>query len=126
MEIQTIDAGKVFKALKGNAAKLQIPVGVYDEDDPEDKRLLTLVPTVDPFYRFPSEHVISLLLVLQEFDNALLTGPTGVGKSMLPSQLCAKLRLPVTRINFHGEMGAPETFGYYGLPEQSKKDDDVW
>jgi cobaltochelatase CobS len=126
VEVKTVAAGTVFKALKKNAAKLQIPVGSFDESDPEDVRLRSLVPAVDPYYRFPSEHVISLLLVLQERDNALLVGPTGVGKTMLPTQLAAKLHLPVTRINFHGELGSPEVFGYFGLINENDPDDDGW
>lgn len=126
MEIQTVAAGTVFKALKKNAAKLEIPVGVFDDNDEDDQRLKSLVPATDPFYRFPSEHVISLLLVLQERDNALLVGPTGIGKTMLPTQLAAKLHLPVTRINFHGELGSPEVFGYFGLPDPTKENDDGW
>jgi cobaltochelatase CobS len=126
MKLEKVEAGEIFKALKGNAAKLLIPVGVYDDQDPVDQRLKTLVPQVDPYYRFPSEHVISLLLVFQERDNALLVGPTGVGKTMLPTQLAAKLHLPVTRVNFHGDLGAPEIFGYYGLPDPNIPNDDGW
>jgi len=126
VEVKTVPAGSIFKALKKNAAKLQIPIGSFDENDPEDVRLESLVPAVDPYYRFPSEHVISLLLVMQERDNALLVGPTGVGKTMLPTQLAAKLHLPVTRINFHGELGSPEVFGYFGLTDPSKPNDDGW
>jgi cobaltochelatase CobS len=126
MQIETIEAGQVFKQLKGNSASLELPYGKYDENDPEDKQLMTLIPKVDPYYRFPGIHVIPLLLVAQERDNALLVGSTGVGKTMLAMQLAAKLKLPATRLNLHGELGSAEVFGYYGLTDPSNPKDDGW
>lgn len=126
MEIKTVEAGEIFKQLKGNSAKLKLPYGVYDENDPEDQRLMTMIPKQDPYYRFPGVHVVPLLVVMQERNNALLFGTTGVGKTMLATQLAHKLNLPVTRVNFHGEKGAPEIFGYFGLPDPNKPGDDGW
>ncbi len=126
MEIKTVEAGTIFKQLKGNSAKLKLPFGEYDENDPKDQRLMTMVPKPDPYYRFPGVHVVPLLVVFQERNNALLFGTTGVGKTMLGTQLAHKLNLPVTRVNFHGEKGAPEMFGYFGLPDPNIEDDDGW
>lgn len=126
MKIKTVQAGDIFKQLKGNSATLELPFGEYDSKDAEDDRLVSLIPKVDPYYRFPGMHVIPLLLVAQERDNALLVGSTGVGKTMLAMQLAAKLKLPCTRINLHGEMSSAEVFGYYGLIDPTKKNDDGW
>jgi hypothetical protein len=45
---------------------------------------------------------------------------------MIAMQLGHKLNLPVTRINFQGDMGSPEVFGYFGLPNPVIEDDDGW
>jgi len=126
MKIENVPAGDIFPKLKGNAAKLKLPKGVFDPKDEDDVRLETLVPKEDPFYLFPGIHVVPLLVVAQNRDNILIVGPTGVGKTILGTQLGHKLHLPVTRLNFHGELGAPELLGYYGLTDPNIKDDDGW
>lgn len=126
MEVLTIEAGQVFPQLKGENAKVKIPFGQYDDNDPVDQHLKSLIPGVDPYYRFPGRQVISLLLAFANRDNVLLVGSTGVGKTMLAMQLAAKLMLPAVRNNLHGELGSPELFGYFGLPNPNIPNDDGW
>jgi cobaltochelatase CobS len=128
MKIKTVKAVDIFPELagKGSVTNIKLPFGVYDDDNEEDRRLKSLIPKEDPYYRFPGINLAPLLLVLQERDNALLVGPTGVGKSMMPTQLGFKLQLPVARINLHGEMGSPELLGYYGLQNPNIEKDDGW
>lgn len=119
MKIENVPAGDIFPKLKGNAAKLKLPKGVFDPKDDEDVRLETLVPREDPYYLFPGIHVVPLLVVAQNRDNMLIVGPTGVGKTILATQLGCKLNLPVTRLNFHGELGAPELNSPSWVPRNS-------
>jgi cobaltochelatase CobS len=128
VEIKITDAQDIFPQLKGkdNSGTLQIPVGIFDDSSEEDRRLKSMVPKADPYYRFPSVHVVPLLLLLQERDNALMVGPTGVGKTMLATQLAMRLNLPVTRLNLHGEKSAAEMFGYYGLHNPNIENHDGW
>lgn len=126
MEIKNVPASDIFPKIKGNAAKLMLPTGVWDDNDPQDRKLRTLVPKEDPFYLFPAMHVLPTLVVVKNRHNMLITGPTGVGKTMLGTQLAVKLDIPVTRLNFHGDLGAPELLGYYGLTDPNKINDDGW
>lgn len=126
MEVKETTVSEVFPKISGKPGQLVVPTGVFDPSDPEDAKLLTLVPDEDPDYLFPGIHVIALLVTIQERDNALIWGSTGVGKSMIAMQLGHKLNLPVTRINFQGDMGSPEIFGYFGLPNPNIEKDDGW
>jgi cobaltochelatase CobS len=117
---------EVFPKISGKPGELIVPTGVFDDSDEDDQRLKTLVPSEDPDYLFPGVHVIALLVAIQERDNALIWGSTGVGKSMIAMQLGHKLNLPVTRINFQGDMGSPEVFGYFGLQNPNIENDDGW
>jgi cobaltochelatase CobS len=126
MEVKEVKVNEVFPKITGKPGELIVPTGVFDPSNPEDQKLLTLVPTEDPDYLFPGVHVIALLVTIQERDNALIWGSTGVGKSMIAMQLGNKLNLPVTRINFQGEMGSPEIFGYFGLTNPNIEGDDGW
>lgn len=126
MEVKEVKVSEVFPKITGKPGELIVPTAVFDEDDENDRRLMTLVPSEDKDYLFPGVHVIALLVAIQERDNALIWGSTGVGKSMIAMQLGHKLNLPVTRINFQGDMGSPEVFGYFGLPVPGKENDDGW
>lgn len=126
MDIEIREASQIFPKVSGKPGKLRLPYGVYDDTDPEDERLIGLIPADDPNYLFPGPTLLTLLVILQERHNVLLYGGTGVGKSMIAMMLGHHLNLPVTRINFQGDMGSPEVFGYYGLPDPTKEDDDGW
>ena len=126
MKIVKVGAGTIFPKITGKSANIELPAGEYDENDPEDLRLMQLIPEEDPYYMFPGIQTLAVLLALQERDNVLLYGTTGVGKTMLLMQLAHKLRLPCTRINCHVEMGSPELFGYSGLPDPNIPNDNGW
>lgn len=126
MQVETKKVKEVFKKLTGLVGELEIPTGVYDASDPGDAFLQSLVPHEDPNYLFPGPTVIALLVAMQERDNVLLHGATGVGKSMVVMQLAHKLGLPLTRVNFQGDMGSPEVFGYFGLPDPNIPGDNGW
>ena len=126
MKVTTIKAADIFPKMKGPSANLDLPYGEYDENDPADQALMALIPKEDPFYRFPGVDTTTALLVMSERDNILVHGSTGTGKSSLPSQLCFKLNLPLTRVNCYAEMGAPELFGYMGLQNPNIPHDDGW
>jgi cobaltochelatase CobS len=116
----------IFLALKGKGvlSNLLLPLGEYDENLEEDQRLKTLVPEFDSQYRFPGKLLNQLIIAMHNRHNVLFYGPTGTGKTMLPMMFCAQLQLPLTRINFDGEIGRPELIGYWGLANPNDPEDD--
>ncbi len=126
MHVTNTPAHKVFPTLpkKSRIGQLNIPFGVFDENDPEDERLKTTVPEFEIGYKFPARIVKSLLLILHQRHNVLLVGPTGVGKTMVGKMLAAQCDLPYTRINLDGDIGRPELIGYLGLPDPTIPGDD--
>lgn len=62
---------------------------------------LPMIPTVDESYVFSPYHTERMLAFMLRPSKraALLHGPTGSGKSTLPEQICARLRIPMFRIN---------------------------
>lgn len=126
MQIKTVRAGDIFSKIQGRSAEILLPFGEYDENDPEDQKLMALIPPADPYYQFPGAQTVAVLLTFQERDNSLLYGSTGSGKTMMYAQLCNRMNLPLTRVNCHAELGAPELFGYIGLPKPNDPNDDGW
>jgi cobaltochelatase CobS len=126
MQIVEKSVGDIFSILKsrGPLSSLTLPVGEYDETLEEDQRLKSLIPNVDPQYRFPGKLLNPLIVAMHNRHNVLFFGATGTGKTMLPTMFCAQLNLPLTRINFDGEVGRPELIGYYGLPNPNDPNDD--
>lgn len=126
MKVTSVKAGDVFPKINNRAKNMVLPFGEYDINDPEDQQLMKLIPEKDPNYQFPGAEVIASMIVVQQRDNMLIHGVTGTGKTALPTQLCNRLNLPLTRINCYSEMGAPELFGYTGLPKPGVPNDDGW
>jgi len=126
MYIEDTPAHKVFPTLqpKSRIGQLPIPFGKFDPKDPADVRLQSLVPKFEEGYKFPARIVKSLLLTLHQRHNALMVGPTGVGKTMVGAMLASQCNLPYTRVNLDGDMGRPELIGYLGLPDPNDPNDD--
>ena len=78
-----------------------------------------LTPAIDPDYHFHDKAVLGSILYALETPNEFvqLTGPTGSGKSSQIEQACARLNLPVLRMNFTAETGLADFVGQWVVTE---------
>jgi cobaltochelatase CobS len=96
---------------------LNIPVKVFkDEDWPESLR--QFIPDRDEQYVFDPEATLTVVAALFDpetavtgSDKVLLHGPKGSGKTTLPQQICARVRMPYIRVNCRGDMESSALFG---------------
>lgn len=101
-----------FKDAFGWAPKLMkdIPVAIYkDEDWPEEIR--ARIPSPMPGYLWNRRHTENIVFALFRGGPILLHGPTGTGKTELPRQICAKLRIPFFRVGCHKQMEMSDFLG---------------
>lgn len=77
-------------------------------------------PAIDPDYVFHKELLNPLLCALEDNMKVLLVGPTGSGKTSCPTQICARLNLPLYKMSFDGEIGRSEFVGQYVLTGPDK------
>lgn len=87
-------------------------VTVYEDSDwPEWAR--PMIPKVDEAYVFSPYHTERLLAfsLRPAKRAAFLHGPTGSGKSTLPEQICARLRIPMFRINLSRDSTSESLMG---------------
>ena len=126
MEVKETLIKEVFPIMSKHhrIGNMVVPVGEYDEDDPEDKKLASQVPAPYPGFMFLGSLIKPTLLAMAKKHNVLLTGVTGSGKTMLFVMLAQKLNLPLTRLNLNSEEGRPEIIGYLGIPDPSDPEDD--
>jgi len=87
----------------GNKKSIQIPgTGVsmigLEQAHPEAPS-----PSVAQKYRFPEEVVEEVAVAVMLGENVIFTGPTGCGKTSLPTALASALGRPLMRFNMNGE-----------------------
>lgn len=89
---------------------LKIPMRVFSDTDwPEHLR--PFIPEPDPNYVFDPEATLAVAVALMHGDKALLHGPKGSGKTTLPQQICARIRMPYIRVNCRVDMESSALFG---------------
>ena len=77
--------------IPGTSTSMQARVGTFED-----------VPKARPFV-FPPEQVEEIAIGVNLGLNICLTGPTGCGKTALPTALAAQLNTPMVRFNMDGE-----------------------
>lgn len=93
-------AGSVFKGYLGKGNIASIELTVYEETFwPEWAR--PYIPDVDNTYVFPRVQLEAIVSFISRPNKraAFLHGPKGTGKSSLPEQVAARLRIPLFRVN---------------------------
>ena len=85
-------------------------VKVFKETDwPEHLRMH--IPQVDKHYVFPVKATEQFVVGLMQGDKTFIQGPKGSGKSSLPAQVCALLKIPFVRVNCREDMESSAIFG---------------
>lgn len=85
-------------------------VPVFDDEDwPEEVR--SFIPAEDAEHVWPEKETEWFVVGLAHGDRSFLTGPKGSGKSSMPTQVAAKLRIPVMRVNCRADMESSALFG---------------
>ncbi len=88
-----------------------------EEDWPEELRLH--IPEVDEHYIFPKKETERFVVALMQGDKSFIHGPKGSGKSSLPTQVCALLKIPFMRVNCREDMESSAIFGNIDVQEGS-------
>ncbi len=96
--------------LKLPAKVKDFAIACLNQDEIPDA-IKALVPTVDARFRPPVDAALALLRAWEGNDTALITGPTGCGKSELVKFLCAKTNRPFIRINMTEDIDSSSVFG---------------
>lgn len=102
VEAKRADPDKVL--LGDGMMELNIPYCEWEFPHPD-------VPKVDESYVFYPETLPPVLYALAHNKNAMLTGHTGTGKSMLANQLSARTNLPNFRVNMDSEITRQDFVG---------------
>jgi len=117
MKTTWIPITKLLPTLKVDKGRdFTVPYGEYDKNDPEDMRLLSMVPARLKQYRYPPALLLKVLAGIHFRGSALIYGPTGTGKSLFWMMLASLLNMPFTRFQCDGDLGHPEMVGYLGVP----------
>jgi cobaltochelatase CobS len=90
--------------IKIGAAKLHIR-----NDIPKDD--LSHVPDHDPDYELDEAALEMLAVAVEDGENTLMVGPTGLGKTTLAEELAAILNQPVIKIGLHKDFRAADFLG---------------
>ena len=82
----------------------------YTESDwhPE---VVALIPKINGAFVYPQVETELAVVGITGGDRVLAVGPTGSGKSTLFQQICARLKLPFTRVNCREDMESSAIFG---------------
>lgn len=102
VEAKRADPDKVL--LGDGMMELNIPYCEWEFPHPD-------VPKVDQSYVFYPDTLPPVLYALAHNKNAMLTGHTGTGKSMLANQLSARTNLPNFRVNMDSEITRQDFVG---------------
>ena len=73
------------------------------------------VPAHDPNYQVDINTLTYIAAGISMFENILITGPTGSGKTTAVTTLAAILNRPITRINLNGDTRAADLVGDYSV-----------
>lgn len=76
-----------------------------------DEKVARFVPSVDGDYVVQERECALLVAAIEDGDKALITGPTGSGKSSLVKYIAAKTGRPFIRINMSGDVQSDSIFG---------------
>jgi MoxR-like ATPase len=85
---------------------------VYSRDD-WDEELQALIPEIEDSHVFDHDYALSILMGIEYGKNVFAYGPPGSGKSVTPSQICARINYPFM---FIAGMGGTEPSDYVGSP----------
>lgn len=104
---------KEAKEAKGRVVRETLTIGSADVPvfDGLSARDAACVPDHDPHYAVDEAVLSSIALGIELFENVLITGPTGVGKTSGIQELAAILNWPVTRINLTGDTRVGDIIG---------------
>lgn len=95
-------------------------VRVFEREDwPED--LQAFIPAVDDGHVWAKKETEVFVAGLMSNDKTLLHGPKGSGKSSLPTQVCARLNIPMMRVNGRADMESSALFGQPTVEEGTLK-----
>ena len=92
------------KCENGDNIAMTIPCMIWDGTHPH-------IPAVDEDYIFKADTLLPLIYALINDERAYLQGDTGVGKTTLVEQVCARLGRPMQRINFDSEITRMDLLG---------------
>jgi cobaltochelatase CobS len=113
--------GRSFKEVFGwkptHIQNVEVPL-FKDEDWPEAARCM--IPSVDPHYQFPKQATEYAMQSMISGDTTLVWGLKGTGKSTLPEQMCALLRIPFWRQNCNEETREQHFTGSAGVEWDDK------
>lgn len=87
-----------------------IPCPLFkDEDWHESVRMF--IPKPDPDYIYDRDATEAAVISIRDGDTMLIHGPKGSGKTTLPRNLCALMRMPYIRVNSRLDMESGAIFG---------------
>lgn len=93
-----------------DGANSDMPIMVFT-DDFWDESMRQFIPEVDTGYIFPRDATEAVVMAIMQGDTLLAHGPKGSGKTTLPQQVCARMRMPYIRINCRMDMESGNIFG---------------
>lgn len=95
-------------------------VRVFEEDYfPDEVR--HLIPQVDDGYSPPAKEVEDFVVGLHMGDNVFMHGPTGSGKSTLPQQVAARMRMPWVRVQGRVDLDSSAVVGTITVEDGTMK-----
>lgn len=92
------------EAIKLGVAKLTIRNDISKEDQRH-------VPAHDPDYELDETTLEMMAIAIQDGENILMVGPTGLGKTTLAEELAAILNQPVIKVGLHKDFRAADFLG---------------